>query len=262
MIVTDRSKVVSSFTIVKGALISETYEVLSHWDLELSKKANLDRLRRDNYIAASSDTWLRDVAKVVNRRLDPGGKDRPLVTLCKGGCPIDEWRPIYLWHLTRDEFLVRDFLVTWLFDEYEDGAFQLRPDDLQAYLRSLGMRGGETEHAWTDATTSRVAAGLLKMGVDFGLLRGGVTKQFTGYHLPERSLLYLLHAVLEHEDRSPRRLMDSPEWRMYLMRPADLEAAVLRLHQFQALDYQVAGSLVQLSLPCSSAALYAEAMVP
>lgn len=76
MILADRSKVVSSFTIVKGALIPETYEVLAQWDLDLSKKANLDRLRRENYIAAPSGTWLRDVAKVLNRRLEPGGKDR------------------------------------------------------------------------------------------------------------------------------------------------------------------------------------------
>jgi hypothetical protein len=261
MIVTDRSKIVSSFTIVKGALISETYDVLAQWDPNLSKKANLDRLRRENYIAAPSDTWLRDVAKVLNRRLDPGGKDSALVTLCQGGCPIDEWRPIYLWHLTRDEFLVRDFLVNWLFDEYDDGAFRLRPEDLREYLRTVGARGGETEHPWTETTMARVAGGLLKMAVDFGLLRGGVAKQFTSYHLPERSLLYLLHAVLGHEDGSPRRLMDSPEWRMFLMRPADLEASVLRLHQFRALDYQVAGSLVQLSLPCESAVAYAESMV-
>ncbi len=261
MTTADRSKVVSSFTIVKGALVTETYDVLAQWDLEQPKKANLDRLRRDNSIAARSDTWLRDVAKVLNRRLEPDDRDRPLITLAKGGCPIDEWRPIYLWHLTRDEFLVRDFLLHWLFDAFEDGAYRLRTDDVHEYLRSLELRGGQIEHRWTDVTLARVAAGLLKLGVDFGLLRGGGAKEFAGYHLPERSLLYLLHAVLEHEGGSARRMMDSTEWRLYLMRPADLDAAVLRLHQFRALDYQVAGTIVELSLPCQTAADYAEAMV-
>lgn len=261
MMVADRSSVVSSFTIVKGALIPATYDVLRHWDPSASKKENLDRLRQENYIGATSHTWLRDVAKVLNRRLDPNGRDRALVTLCKGGCPMDEWQPIYLWHLTRDEFLVRDFLVNWLFAEYEDGAFRLRPEDLEEYLRTVDKRGGMTEHAWTHATLSRVATGLLKMAVDFGLLRGGGVKQFTGYHLPDRSLVYLLHAIFEYEHRSPRRLMDSPEWRMYLMRSADLEAAVLRLHQFRELEYEVAGSLVQLSLPYASPLEYAESMV-
>ena len=50
---------------------------------------------------------------------------------------------------------------------------------------------------------ARVAAGLLKIAADFGLLTGTVAKEFAGYHLPERSLIYLLHAVLEHEHGSP-----------------------------------------------------------
>ena len=48
---------------------------------------------------------------------------------------------------------------------------------------------------------------------------------------------------------------------MFLMRPADVERELLRLHQFRKLDYQVAGSLVQLALPCASAREYAERMV-
>ena len=47
-----RANVVSSFTAVKGAMIPETYEVLAQWDFELTKKANLDQLREQNYIGA------------------------------------------------------------------------------------------------------------------------------------------------------------------------------------------------------------------
>ncbi len=256
-----RSNVVSSFTIVKGAMIAETYEVLARWNFEESKKANLDRLRDENFIGATSATWLRDVAKVLNRRLDPGGRDRQLVMLAKGGCSLEEWRPILLWHITRDEFLFRDFLIHWLFVAYADGAFRVRPEDLHGYIKSIGTRGGKTEHDWTDATSARVADGLLKMSADFGLLTGRAVKEFVGYHVPERSLLYLLHAVLEQESGSPQRLVDSVEWHMYLMRSNDLEGELLRLHQFRQLDYQVAGSLVQLSLPCKDSLTYAERMV-
>jgi hypothetical protein len=256
-----REKVVSSFTIIKGAMIGETYDTLARWDLSLSKKENLDRLRHENFIGAASATWLRDVAKVLNRRLDPDGRDRALVILAQGGCPLEEWKPILLWHLTRDEFLLRDFLINWLFDAYEEGAFRTRPEDLHEYLRALNIRGGQIEHAWSDITLARVATGLLKMAVDFGLLTGTVTKEFASYHLPERSLVYLIHVILEHEGGNPGRMIESPEWRMYLMRPGDLETALLRLHQFRAVDYQVAGSLVQVSLPSQSSLDYAERMI-
>ena len=255
-----RAQVVSSFTIVKGAMIAETYAVFSAWDFAQSKRANLDHLRADNFIGASSHTWLVDVAKVLNRRFDPSGRDRPLVELAQAHLALDTWRPLLLWHITRDEFLLRDFLETWLFAAYDDGAFRLRPEQLDDYLASLRKRGAITEHAWSEQTTHRVAAGLLKIAVDFGLLRGSVHKEFASYHLPEPAFLYLLHA-LRDAGVHPSKLVLAPAWRMFLMRPADVEHELLRLHQFRKLDYQVAGSLVQLTLPCPTAAAYAATMV-
>lgn len=258
---TSRANVVSSFTIIKGAMITETYGVLAEWDFDLSKKANLDRLRDENYIGAASSTWLRDVAKVLNRRLDPGDRDRPLVVLAKAGFPIEEWRPLLLWHMTRDEFLLRDFLEFWLWKEFEEGAYRVRPDELRDYLTSIADRGGETEHGWSDATLSRVSTGLLKIAADFGLLTGGSVKEFAGYHLPDRSFVYLLHAVLNEEQGSPRRMIDASDWRMFLMRPNDVEQELLRLHQFKTLDYQVAGSLVHLELPAPNPLAFAEELI-
>jgi hypothetical protein len=255
-----RSNVASSFTIVKGALINETYAVFATWNFARSKRENLDRLREENFIGASSSTWLRDVAKVLNRRFDPEGRDRALVLLAKNGCDLEEWKPILLWHMTRDEFLLRDFLQNWLFPAYDSGVFRVRLEELSAYLKSAGKRGATIEHAWTETTLKRVAAGLLKMAADFGLLRGKAVKEFASYHLPERSFLYLLHAMRD-EKRSPSRVVATPDWRMFLMRPGDVEHELLRLHQFRKVDYQVAGSLVQLSLPCASSSEYAERMV-
>jgi hypothetical protein len=255
-----RANVASSFTVVKGAMIDETYAVFAAWDFKRSKRENLDRLREENFIGASSATWLRDVAKVLNRRFDPAGRDRALVVLAKRGLPIEEWRPLLLWHMTRDEFLVRDFLETWLFAAYDAGSFRVHTGEVESYLGDIAKRGGITEHAWSEQTSKRVAAGLLKIAVDFGLLRGSIAREFVSFHLPERSFLYLLHAMRD-EKLSPRKVVDSPEWRMFLMRPADVERELLRLHQYRKLDYQVAGSLVQLSLPCTSSGEYAERMV-
>jgi hypothetical protein len=251
---------VSSFTVVKGAMIAETYAVFAAWDFAGSKRDNLDRLRAENFIGAKSATWLRDVAWVLNRRFDPEGSDRALVVLAKGGCDLEEWKPLLLWHMTRDEFLVRDFLQNKIFSAYESGTYRLRVEDVHEYIQGIGSRGAQTEHAWTEETRNRVAAGLLKIAVDFGLLRGSVVKEFASYHLPERSFLYLLHAMLD-EKLSPERVIAAPEWRMFLMRPTDVEQELLRLHQFRKLDYQVAGSLVHLSLPCKSSSKYVERMV-
>jgi hypothetical protein len=180
-----RANVVSSFTVIKGAMIEETYAVFAAWDFARSKRDNLDLLRAANFIGAKSTTWLRDVSKVLNRRFDPAGKDRALVVLAKSGCDLEEWKPLLLWHMTRDEFLVRDFFQNWLFPSYESGTFRVRIEDVQRYLQGIRSRGAQTEHAWTEETRVRVATGLLKIAVDFGLLRGSGTKEFLSYHLPE-----------------------------------------------------------------------------
>jgi hypothetical protein len=260
MTASSRANVASSFTVVKGAMIDETYAVFAAWDFARSKRENLDRLRDENFIGASSATWLRDVAKVLNRRFDPDSRDRALVVLAKSGCDLEEWKPLLLWHMTRDEFLVRDFLQNWLFPAYDSGAFRVRTDDVESYLAGIGKRGATTEHAWSEETTKRVGAGLLKIAVDFGLLRGSVVKEFASYHLPERSFLYLLHAMRD-EKLSPSKVVGAHDWRMFLMRRSDVEHELLRLHQFRKLEYEVAGSLVQLSLPCTTSREYAERMV-
>ncbi|MDZ4345668.1 MAG: BrxA family protein, partial [Candidatus Binatia bacterium] len=222
-----RSNVVSSFTIIKGAMIEETYAVFASWNFVRSKRENLDRLRRENFIGASSNTWLRDVAWVLNRRFDPDGRDRALVLLARNGCDLDVWKPALLWHITRDEFLLRDFLQNWMFPAFDSGVFRVRPEELQTYLKGIGKRGATTEHAWSEQTIKRVAAGLLKIAGDFGLLRGSAVKEFASYHLPERSFLYLLHAMRE-EKQSLSSVVTADDWRMFLMRPAEVEHEILR----------------------------------
>jgi hypothetical protein len=255
----DRSRVVSSFTIIKGALIPETYELFKHWDFSLSRRENLTRMKREDLMGAGNVHWLRDLGKVFNRRFDPASRDRPLVELAKSGCQVDIWRPLLLWHITRDEFLLRDFLVNWLYSAFSDGVLHIGTKDVLPYLEALPGQDVVIEGKWSDSTTRRVATGLLKIAVDFELLQGSTVKEFRSYHLPDVSFLYILHAVCEREHHA-KKVIDLPDWRMYLMAPNDVERELFRLHQYRKLDYQVAGSVQQLSLPYHAAAEYARRM--
>jgi hypothetical protein len=258
--VQSRSRVVSSFTIIKGSLIEETYDVFQGWDYTFPRAVNLRRMREHNAIGATSTHWARDVVKVLNRRFDPAGRDRPLVDLAKAGCDREVWKPLLLWHITRDEFLLRDFLIHWLYAQFSKGTFRLHTNDVIPYLKLLPKKNDvRWSGKWTDITTSRVASGLLRMAADFGLLKGTQAKEFASYHLSEESFLYLLHAMADTESNA-RRVIDSADWQMYLMDAADVEREILRLHQFRKLHYEVAGSLAQLELPCGSSADYARGL--
>ena len=240
-------------------MIEETYAVLRDWDFDRSREENLRAMRDTNTIGASSASWLRDVYKVLHRRFDPNGPDRPLALLAKAGLSMASWKPVLLWHMTRDEFLLRDFLTKWLFEEYEKGAFRIRTDDLHPYLGDLHRRGF-VEQQWKETTLKRVASSLLRMSVDFGLMTGTAVREFTSYHLPDEVFLYLLHAMFDVHGNG-RDVVQSPDWRLYLMSTADVEREMYRLHQFRKLRFEVAGSLMELSLPSESAVAYVEEMV-
>jgi hypothetical protein len=253
---TARAGVVSSFTVIKGSMIEETHAIFRDWDFNHTREENLRRVRDENTIGATSANWLRDVYKVLHRRFDPNGRDRPLVWLAKSAVSMDVWKPVLLWHMTRDEFLVRDFFTTWLFDEHRDGAYRIRTTDLHRYLRKLHARG-LVEQEWTESTLNRVASALLRMAVDFGLMSGSAVREFASYHLPEPSFMYLLHALYDAHGNG-RDVVHSPDWRLFLMDAAAVERELYRLHQFRRLRFEVAGSLMELSLPCPSANAYAE----
>jgi len=254
MVQPHREVAVSSFR-VKSSLVQETYATFLGWDFALSRGENLQRMKEGNTIGASSANWLRDVAKILNRRYQPNGRDRALVELAQAGCSQELWKPILLWHLTRDEFLVWDFLVNWLYPQYEAGAFRIRAEDVHPYLQDLNRRKLVAK-PWGDNTLKRVASGLLRMAVDFDMMRGTLAREFASYHLPDEAMLYLLHAISEQES-NPRAVVESVDWRMYLMDPDDVERELFRLHQYRKLRYEVAGSLAQLDLPCDTALQYA-----
>lgn len=246
----------STFSITKGAMIDDTYTILSSWDLERSLRENLSIAEQTNPIAASSHTMLRDKLKVLRRRLDPSGKDRALTELTKAGCSIDVWRPLLLWHIARGEYLLWDFLTEWLFERSDEGALFVSPEDLRGHIRELPSKGVAAQSHWTDSTVNKMTSALLKMGEDFGLLKGGRKREIAGYTLPEPSTMYLLHAIRDKEPSS-HAMINAGDWRIFQMRPEDVERELVLLHQLGRLTYNAAGSIVELELPEDSALGYA-----
>jgi hypothetical protein len=76
-----RSEEISTFTIVKGSLIPESYAAFRAWDLRATDDENFQGIKQANAIGARSANWLRDVIKVLHRRFDPSRRDRALVIL-------------------------------------------------------------------------------------------------------------------------------------------------------------------------------------
>jgi hypothetical protein len=120
------------------------------------------------------------------------------------------------------------------------------------WLESTGDQGHPEVAAWSEATRKRVAGGLLKAGVDLGLLQGRVKRRFTAYYLADEPLLYVLLQALASNRTTAAALAD-PRWLWFRLPEAELEHRLLLLHQATVISYYRAGSVVDLKLPASSA---------
>jgi hypothetical protein len=240
----------SSYGLIKGALISETLQVFQEWNLEASKRANLDRVRASNSIGAPTQAWLKQVCTTFSRRFEPSGPDHALALAARTTTGRHHWRPLLLWHMANSEGLLGDGLA-WAWGMYSAGSDLLQTNQALSWLEGTASQGHPEVAEWGQATCERVASGLLKAGVDFGLLQGKVKRRFTAYYLADEPLIYVLLQALASNRTTAAALAD-PRWLWFRLPEAELEHRLLLLHQAQVISYYRAGSVVDLKLPVSS----------
>lgn len=237
--------------LIRGPLISDTLQALQGWELEASKRANLEQLRQTNSIGAPTQAWLKKVCSALSSRFEPAGRDRALVLAAQTETGQRHWKSLLLWHLANSEQLLGDGL-RWSAQVHRDGADLLQTDQALAWLEGTSSQGHPEVTEWSEATRKRVAGGLLKAGVDLGLLQGRIKRRFTAYYLADEPLLYVLLQALASNRTTAAALAD-PRWLWFRLPEAELEHRLLLLHQAKVISYYRAGSVVDLKLPASSA---------
>ena len=85
--------------LIRGPLISDTLQALQGWELEASKRANLEQLRQTNSIGAPTQAWLKKVCSALSSRFEPAGRDRALVLAARTETGQRHWKSLLLWHL-------------------------------------------------------------------------------------------------------------------------------------------------------------------
>jgi hypothetical protein len=136
----------------------------------------------------------------------------------------------------------------------------LRTEDAVHNVLSVWKSNNPGSRPLSQYGAIRTARDLLRMARDFGLLEGdGATKTFSTVHLSDDLILYFCHMIAS-EEKSTSRVPTSELWKLLLLSPDQVNTHLLRLHQYRKLNYHIAGSLVELTLPCASPCEYAERM--
>lgn len=249
---------VSQRLLRKGALVEETYVLFSNWDFTRSLVSNFDQIHDGRF---RTQAWGTEVKATLRRRFRDIEAATPLIIAAKAGLPLQEWRHCLLLWVGSQERLYHEFAISWLFPEFESGRYQIRSEDVQPFVRTMWSRLSGDGSPLSDYGVVRTARDLIRMATDLGLLVGyGSRREFAPLRLSDRCFIYYAHMIAEAE-QSPSRVPASALWRLALLRPDEVTNTFLRLHQFRNLHYDVAGSIVQLTLPCATAREYAERMV-
>ena len=239
----------------KGALVEETYTLFAQWNADNSFDRNFDRIFNGHF---RSEGWKKEVRTTLHRRFRDLGAAKPLIVLAQKQYNLVDWRLcLHFWIALRETMYGR-FLENWLFPQYESGRLLLRTEDALPYVLQSWKTLSAKPAPLSEYGAIRTARDLLRMARDFGILDGdGPAKKFSSLQLSDELFLYFCHAVAT-EEKSTSRVPVSNLWKLLMLDQDRVHDHLLRLHQYRKLDYQIAGSLVQLTLPCASASEYAE----
>jgi Putative inner membrane protein (DUF1819) len=249
---------ISQRLIRKGALVEETYNLFRNWKDEMSFDQNFNHSLHGRF---GSEAWKKEVHSTLRRRFRDLKAANSLIILARGEYDILDWRYCLHFWIAAHETLYKLFLATWLYPEYQSGRLSLRAEDALPHVLAVWRTSNPGSAPLSEYGAIRTARDLVRMARDFGLLEGeGPAKTFSSVHLSDELVLYFCH-IIASEENSTSRVLSSELWKLLLLSQDQVHAHLLRLHQYRKLEYHVAGSIVELTLPCASACQYTQRMV-
>jgi hypothetical protein len=241
----------------KGPLVEETFRLFAGWDFSRSVMENLDAGLHGSF---RTQGWEREVIATIGRRLKNFELMKPLIVLANNGMPLADWRDCWrLWMgATEDPF--GSFVRNWLYEEFLSGRYNVRSEDAKGFASLAWANHDHDSKTLSEYGVLRAARDLLKTSTDLALLMGkGPAKTFLPAQMGDDAFLFHIHLIAAIEG-SYVKVPASAHWRLALLSPEDVHRTLLRLHQYRKVDYQVAGSFVQLTLPHSTPLAFVKAL--
>lgn len=249
----------SSKIIKAGALIGDTKTLLSHWRTKASVGENIDRIQRDNVFGKASRSRVEDILAIFRQRyLADASVTRALVTLVCGSFSTASLERVLFFHSARADRLLYNSVTEILFPMLEKGLVDINVQEFQSHLFGWVKEGRTTKH-WSGPTVTRIAQGLLSTLRDFGLLQGSVRKKIAPPFLPPESFAYIAF-YLKQRQPSASRLIELPDWKLFLLTKDGVERILFEAHQRDLLEYHVAGSVTRLTFPAETLEEYANVL--
>lgn len=231
--------------LTKGAAeAADVLRLLRLWNSAAEGAAAfLARAVEENLLGKASRARARDVvSSVVSRRYFPDGDDAParaLSRLARAEAPRDLLLPLLYYHAALAEPLLYRVATELLSEVRARGGGVVSPLEVEAFLRGLESRGAPAYSPTVRAKLSRMALTALR---DFGVLEGSVRKRLAPVRVPHQVVGYVAHA-LRDEGESAKRIVEHPDWALFLLTSREAEAAILEGARHGHYTYSAAGDI-------------------
>jgi hypothetical protein len=240
----------------KGPLVEETYRLFVGWKDDVSIAENLDNAFQGHFPTIA---WEREVRMTTAARLKNLDALRPLIVLARNGMKLADWRDCWRLWIGATEEPFGGFVREWLFPEMQSGRYQFRSQDVRDYATTAWSRHSP-KRPLSQHGVVRAARDLVHIAAQLGLVSGnGPVRTFSTTPISDEVSMFYVQMIADMEG-STSKVPGSDLWKLAMTPTSEVHVALLHLHQFKRLDYQVAGSMIQLTLPFPSALAFAESL--
>ncbi len=162
--------------------------------------------------------------------------------------PLEVLRPIYYWISCRGEPILYDYAREEIFPKSKSPDLSVHIDDTTGWIKKKMV---QSNLDWSDAVAKRVAWGISAALRDFGILEGTQRKKIAPIYIPLEAFAYIAFALHKLEN-SGERLVDHPDWTLFLIHRPEVERLFLEAHQQGFLHYAAAGNIYRIEFPAQS----------
>jgi hypothetical protein len=242
--------------IIKASgLVGDIKALFAFWDEGRSLEENFQEARRANIFGKASRSRVEDILSEFRQRYYSEPEIASAIRrLVRSSLPADIVDKVLYYHTALADSLIYDFVTEYLFDLHAHGRKVVTYVDSLDFIAQATARG-QIDPPWrSPETRARVAQGLLSTLRDFRVLqgaKGSQQKTFAPAYLPVEAFVYVAFD-LRRRGISGERILHHPHWRLFFLKPGDIERQLIEAHQFGLLRYAAAGSLVRLEFDQST----------
>ena len=212
----------SSMLSGKGALLNETVAVLR----QIDDGRSIDQVRAmvmDHDLLSKITILTRGSVwdQIHARYLSDGEHACVLARMVVHAPDRQTGRLVLFYEFCRSCPILHDTTIHCLYPRYAAGYSGIDKTHIHKHFDDIATEHPELME-WSPQTRNKVASNILTIVRDFGLLEGTQRKQFSHLYVPLPAFVYVLYRLAGDELTTPREILESEEWRLFLLESADV----------------------------------------